>query len=323
MKRALAFAAALCLAAVALTASADALEGGKITIRAEPGPPVKQKGGPLPVNESGSVFHGPKRCRTLPYCETFDLEVILPEGYDEDTDEFYIEISLAWDDRSVDGQAQGNDLDMYIYDISGKEDDDPNDGVIQEREVANSATSAQPERARLFQPDNGAYAIVVYNWVGVNLEYELTLEYKSAAIVSPDEYYPDASEGPKLAAGEDRVEESDSTEEEGTDFIGDSALPPVDEEPVSSAPLTGGEEFGGLFGDDEFAFDDEEAPVDDAVLGSFSNRGGIVLGPPKPVSGAVLVVWMVLAPLALATGTFFFMWRRRPAALAMDFGSAA
>lgn len=314
--------ATVVLAGLGLVGVASALEGEKLSIKAENGPPVKQSYGRMVVNDASSEFSGdPETCKSLPWCTVIPMEVILPAGYDPEIQEFTVKVTLEWDDAPVaDGAAQGNDLDLYVFDVSGTEDYDEDGEKDEVFEVARSAGSSMPEVAPVFQPDNGAYEIVVYNWVGINNGFSVTLEFLDARVEEVDDFAEEPA-GPKLSAGseEDFVPEDEPVVDEGDEEI---ALPePTDAGEPASDPLAG-EEFG-LFGDDEFNFDDDAAPeVDAGVLNALGGRRA-ALGPPKPVSGAVLVAWMGFGPIAIAAGAFFFLWRRRPAALSMDFRGAA
>lgn len=332
MRRLLTTGLAVLLAFLALGfAPARGLEGAKLTIRAESGGKASGTFSPMPVADPSSSFvDDPVRCASLPFCTAVPLDVILPEGFDPDINEFFLTVKLSWDDAPIaDGAAQGNDLDMYIYAIGKDEAGDPTYELAGE-----AASSSQPEVAKLFQPMNVRYVIVAYNFNGVNQGFKIDIDFVDATIVDPDAASvgpvpgstdpastggttspsPFAADGSSSDAGRPAFSPSFVPSSPGSP----SFLPAVDPTltPVGDLPLPGTDEVFGDFGQlQDFQKDlAKEAPKSGIDLLAASRRQ---LGPPKEVGAPVLVFWLVGVPLALAAVAFTVLVRRRPTALTL------
>jgi len=127
----------------------------------------------------------PDRCKQATYCDVIPLEIVLPPTL-RPADEFFVTVTLDWKTQTLPAVSAGghdytkpqevNDLDLYVW------NDPPADAPVQE-----SATSSEPEQLRLFRPSKGKYSIVVFNYLGPNTGYKLTVTYKPEKIVPPFE----------------------------------------------------------------------------------------------------------------------------------------
>lgn len=326
------------LVVVALAPPAAAIQGDKISIKIENNNTTKKPYGPMAVNDAGSTFtDDPETCAAVPFCTAVPLEVLLPSNFNPDINEFVLTVRLGWDDGGVSagGQsAQGNDLDMYIY-VIGKDAK----GNTTYKEVGRSAGSSQPEVSKLFTPSKTNYVIVVYNFVGVNKGFDLTLTYRDATIrdVGTFETGPSARPGAggstadADASGSDFASPPSAPGSASSDSSSLSARPSPNVRPTFSSPSalpfanpslttgpavvapTGPAGFSGLPIGADTSKDLNSSLAPNESQDIFKPR--VPLGPPKPVSGALLIFWFGVVPLVLVGAAAVLMIRRRPAAL--------
>jgi hypothetical protein len=331
---------AILLAAVALSvpplvfvgaAPAGALDQDPVTIT----PPVNGKGqtytlrypiGTLAGNEPSGELNTPDDCPTLTSCAGIPVKVDYPEGYDRANEEFFIDVSVSWDDSEQSvalpgrpaGQdsvkAQGNDIDTWYY----VHERDPKDATkMVWRKVAQAAGSRMPEKARWLAGATDYY-FVIQNYLGNNTGFAVEIKTTASRFGNPveDLGFP-GFQGEGLAGPETFGTVGDFSGIEG---------------PAASAPPGGlGSAFasseGGLplFGsdavDDTFGtFGGSSAEFENALEGQrialFKKRQNA--GPPKPVGAATVVFWLGLVPLAIAGASIAWFYRRRPAALSFS-----
>jgi hypothetical protein len=274
----------------ATIASADTeetlvVQGGKVT----------QEYGPIPGNFplAPDVNWTPSGCATgAPGSATCDqVPVKIPVPDVSDADDFYVEITLEWDDES--------DLDMYAWD-NRQLDERAGEEEPGFTQVGRSASADNPEKLRLIEPELVDYNLTILNWAGANLGYRLTAELKVLAFTPPFE-----SLAPEFFQG-------DAAEEEAFQPFDYSAIEPAPAEPVSSTPIAPTYGEVAITPDRDFtdfgssSFDDElSAPP---APPAFSPR--LTAGSPPDVHPVVLLFWLLLVPLAAAAGAAFFLMRR-------------
>lgn len=337
MRRALTIAATVMVAAVvATTVPASAATGEKISIRIEGDAKTQKRYPGMPINDASSEFTGdPETCAAVPWCTVVPLEVLLPDTFDPEINEFVLAVRLSWNDAgfSAGGQsAQGNDLDMYIL----REEEDE-DGEVTYVEVGRSAGASEPETAKLFTPAKKDYLIVVYNFLGINEGFDLALSYVDASIEDPGDFgsFPAARPAGGGAGGStfrDVGDDAPSTSPSSPRPSFGSLPRPVPSSPsglsmgpdgfsVAGAPPilpTVGTTFDLALpagGSRSLATDLAGGETQDVF------RPRVASSDPRPVSGLVLGFWLGVVPLVLAATAAILMMRRRPAALTMQISS--
>jgi hypothetical protein len=332
MKRVLLMALAMVCAFVGFGfAPARGLSGDKLSIDAKPGSKVSGTYGPMPVNDASSAFtDDPEKCETLPWCTTVPIDVNLPAGFDPDVNEFFLTVAVSWDDSSIAGAAQGNDLDTYVYSI--ETDADGNNTYT---EVGKSAGSTMPEVSKLFEPLNTHYVLVVYNFLGVNKGFNVDINFIDASITDPDSgFTATPAAGPIGGDGGSTGGGSVTPPPSGASSGGAHASAPFSPDPSPSflpasnptlspsvdLPPIGTDDVFGDFGDlQDFQKDlQADAPKSGIDLLAASRRQ---LGPPKDVGASVLVFWLIGVPVVLAGAAFVVLLRRRPSALTLTIPS--
>ena len=318
--------AAAMLGLLALTPAmpVSALDQAANTIRVTENQTVEKDYGPIGSAEPlpglpspAPKLNTPDRCKQATYCDLIPLEVVLPPTL-KPSDEFFVTVTLDWKTSTVPPVSAGghdytkaqevNDLDLYVWtDPAG---DDP---------VQQSATDTAPEKLRLFRPAKGKYSIVVFNYMGPNTGYKLTVSYKPEKIVPPFEslapdfnpvatpavpYTPpvDLSDTPSLPIDTSAAPTTSTT------------LPPPPQEAKPPAPLTPvavdpDPDFSNF---NDSAFDQQLAAPTTDVL---KQKEAKAIGPPKPASGASLVFWLAIVPLLLMAAGGLWLSRKGSAVL--------
>ena len=317
---------------------AGANAGEKISIRIENDETAKKTYPGMLVNEAASEFAGdPETCEKAPFCTLVPMEVILPDSFNPDINEFVLKVVLSWDDQplSAGGQeGQGNDLDMYIYHAEKDAK-----GATVYKEDARAAGASEPERAKIFTPTRKDYLIVVYNFLGVNRGFQLDLSYVDASI----EELPDFDSDEPVAApsfggssSSDGADSSGGSESDLPTFAGsDAAVRPTPRTPslLPSVPDgftgTSGPLAAPISADDGSVFDLPPGTGRDLASDLAPGESQDVFKPrvadlnPEDASPALLVFWLGVVPLVLAGAAAVFMLRRRPAALTLQLPRAS
>ena len=296
---------------VAVPASA---EGELAVIELNPGDVFQQTFESINVSDGGT-FITPADCvGDVPSCDVIRLKL------NRDTSEGavnFIRIELRWEGGAqppdlalvVAGLGLGpvNDLDMYIYDAAGTR-----------IEGTGGATAGDHEVGAILA-DQDVYDLVINQFTGTTLEYELSIIFSNELFESPFEALD-----PSLR---------DSSASNGAvDRSGDVVPPPA----ASVAPSVGPSELSSP------APVGSLAPITDAVAtvrdveadSDFAGFRGTVddqLAAPSPLQAsrtsvladapapgtALVLFWLVLAPTLIALAFFLYLRRRRPAALSI------
>lgn len=276
---------------------------------------------PLPgLPDPAPKLNTPETCKQQSFCDVIPLEVVLPPTL-KPADEFFVSVALEWKTQRIDGISAGghdyvnptdvNDMDLYVWDDPVGEEGLP---------VQQSATATNPEQVRIFRPSKGKYSIVVFNYVGPNTGYKLTVEYKPESIVPPFEslapdFQPPIETPP--TPFEPPVEDLGPVEmpadTSGQDFtpVTQPSAPPAESAPAPLTPVViePDPDFTN-FADD--AFDEQLAAPTTDVL---TEKQVKAVGPPKPASFESLVFWLAIVPLLLLAGGGIWLSKKGSAVL--------
>jgi hypothetical protein len=240
-------------------------------------------------------------------CDRIPLKVIPPKGLAA-ADDYIVTIAVSWTDpigltcAKTQQTPQvsikvtcGNDLDMYVYDNTDiawrKNPDEDTQQYPGYTDLSDSTTTKNPEVVTLGNPDLPLYNIVVQNVSGINTGYTITVNMR----ISHADPVFELLEG-SLAPTQPAVE-----------------VPPVD---LSALPLPTSDVIPGL----EQLSVTPDLELDTATVGAPSLAAQIQAPPlardietpkpPGPASGALLVLWLVIVPIALLGGSLGILWRR-------------
>ena len=312
---------------------AHAQEGEPIIVKAEEGLDFKREYGILaPPGDAAGEFHDPEGCAKAPFCMTIPMEILLPEGYDPDYDEFTMPLTVDWEDARVQGRAgvngQGNDLAVYIW--YGEKFDGDGDGDKEWVEYRHKDGADRPEAINMFQPDDGKYFLVVSNFSGVNMGFTVTLGYNYRGVPRDDGSVAPVGVRPRPGSGSGASTGSpaaDDTTPARTLPTFTPSSPSFDPAPVLTPDLLpavpGGEREDGFAS----AFPGGLKPLAEDLAGSggvdLTAAGRRQLGPPSPVSGGVIAFWLGLVPILLVAAAGAVVIRRRPTALTLPIPVAA
>jgi hypothetical protein len=297
----------------------SALDQAANTIRVTENQTVTKDFGPITGAEPlpglpapAPVLNTPDRCKQATYCDVIPLEVVLPPTL-KPSDEFFVTVALEWQTQSVPGTdytkpQQVNDLDLYVW------GDPQTDAPVQQ-----SATATQPEQLRLFRPSKGKYSIVVFNYIGPNTGYKLTVTYKPEKIVPPfeslaPEFNPVATPPAPYTPPVDLSEPPPALPVDNSAPVETPAPAPAPPAEAAPAPLTPvavdpDPDFTN-FADD--AFDQQLAAPTTDVL---TEKQVKAVGPPTPASTGSLVFWLAILPLLLVAAAGFWLSRKGSAVL--------
>lgn len=306
------------LASVVFASPAGALEGEPIVYDARPGSVFKRDYPvPIPNNDPVGLFHEPGDCATATSCMEIPLKIQLPPGFDYETGDFVVNVTLSWNLAGSPDENAVNDLDMYIYDMNkvNEETGEEEPGI-----AGQSATGSMPEVAKLFSPlDTHDYRILVSNFAGPNSGFTLELTYKDFSFEPPDDDDP-VGVGPTAGSDDDVSAEDEPTPAD------DATSEEIDGSDVAAPPITSGEAPALELpeGDDDFS-DGFSLPTGGAAAGRAPSLFADEDAPTKagPVAGGVLAAWLGVAPLALLAAVIAFILKRRPPALSMAFPTGA
>ena len=302
----------------------SALDQAANTIRVTENQTVEKDFGPISSAEPlpglpspAPRLNTPDRCKQATYCDVIPLEVVLPPTL-KPSDEFFVTVTLDWKTSTLPGVSAGghdytraqevNDLDLYVWtDPAG---DEP---------VQQSSTDTTPEKLRLFRPSKGKYSIVVFNYMGPNTGYKLTVSYKPEKIVPPFEslapdFNPVATPSVPFEAPVEQPEAPPALPIDTSAPVVTTTTAPVPPKEVTPAPLTPvavdpDPDFTN-FSDD--AFDKQLAAPSTDVLREKQVKA---LGPPKPASSTSLVFWLAVVPLLLVAAGGIWLSRKGSAVL--------
>ena len=302
-----------------------ALDAEPITV--QPGESVTAEYGPIPGQDTVTPQVGPPdpaTCQLLPSCNLIPLEFVAPPTFDPDDDTYLAELTMIWDavpvgDRNV--GAASDDLDLYVWAAAWAETEpgepchvpDPEPEGFEAPEycttiLAKSAGPLPPERVRFDATTHLKYLLVVNHASGVNVGYKIDIASRYEPFVAPTGV-PD------------------------TEFV-----PPVSKDAGASTPSSSGgttsfnelTPAGGL-GGDQLSLEPLPTTADAELLAlegaglpgaNFLRRPEEAGGPPKPVSGATVAIWLAVLPLLLGGAAAYWFVRKRPSALRVSFPAA-
>jgi hypothetical protein len=297
----------------------SALEQAANTIRVTENQTVEKNFGPMASQNPlpglpapAPRLNTPDSCKQATYCDVIPLEIVLPATL-KPSDEFFVSVDLTWQTESLPATdytkaQQINDLDLYVW----------NDPMADEP-AGQSSTAAQPEHLRLFRPAKGKYSIVVFNYLGPNTGYKLSVSYKPEKIVPPFEslapdFNPVATPPLPYVPPVDLSGPPAELPVDNSDVVEPPTPPTAPPAEATSAPLSPvviepDPDFTN-FADD--AFDEQLAAPTTDVLTEKQVKS---VGPPKPASTSTLVFWLAIVPLLVLAGAGFWLSKKGSAVL--------
>lgn len=277
------------LATLAVPA-ARALEGRELTITVARDAHVRAAYEAIPNDDpvittvDGSVQ--PDTCREVTSCVLVPLTVRLPE--DRPGEPFLLVVTLDWESRPIEETgAQGNDLDMWIYETRPNSDGSYN-------QTGEAASQDDPEIIRIDSPTKVDYQIVVSNFFGENDGFELDLRVEGATNV------PGAAVATPAPARPARPPASRQPSPEAP-----ASSPPAG--PIAAPAVTEPDDIGS-FDESLGTFEQDIRARPEVDLLARSRRP---VGPPGEVSAATALLWLLALPLALVAGTALLLRRRQ------------
>lgn len=250
------------------------------------------------------------------------------------TEDYLVTITISWEpNQEIDHEAGVNDLDVFLYDDRqirtrkapscanapfASEKDNPDtakdetDTAICFTRLGQSTGAVQPEVIKLFSPEPLVnYNLVVKNFSGPNVSYTVKGEMK---VESFD--YPFEDLGPAFGGRQNRSSSDPEqpfaapVDRSGDDSSTGGGGPPSDVGDI----LAGGRSLDEVpvLPDRDFAPGAGFGPSDEfAAPTGFGGPGATrTVAAAGPVSGALLLFWMVLVPIALVAGGIFVIIRR-------------
>jgi hypothetical protein len=294
------------------TLFASALEEAEpVVILAEPGSTAHYESTlPMPAPDAAGVFTAPEDCATSPTCTLIPLQF---KATSKTTDIYIITAVTSWAAVDTPAGISANDIDTYFYEIRPVVQDD---GTVADEyvEVGRSASSSQPEKAKLIgEGDTTVYA-VISNFAGSIPSFTLDLSYTAAEFDKVEEKLGEVPGGG------------------GFDGFGEDLpdAPPPAESPAPRSATDGSglhlpvlpkdEPLGSVDVDDTFASVNADTNLDDvlnasktgSVEGLFRTRE---IADPEDVSSSMAVFWLLGAPLVLLVAGAALFRRMRPQAL--------
>jgi hypothetical protein len=328
VRRALIASAFLAAALVVVpSAPSAALDAEPITV--QPGQSLTVQYGPIPGQDPATpqVNAGvdPMFCQLLPSCNLVPLEFVAPPTFSPEDDTYLAELTLTWDTIPVGDRNAGaasNDLDLYVWAAAWAETEpgepchvpDPAPEGFEAPEycthmLTKSAGALPPERVRFDATTHTKYLLAINNATGVNTGYTIDIASRYEPFEEPSGV-PDEQFVPPVT--NDDTASSTPTSSGGTTSV-DELTPAggLGGGELSLEPLPGGP-------------DGELATLEGAGLpgANFLRRPEEAAGPPKPVSGATVAIWLAALPLVVGAAAVYWFVRKRPSALRVTFPTA-
>ena len=243
---------------------------GQATIVLKQGQPVERSYPPLAASDPNPVLATPDQCRTAPSCDTIPLTVEVPTELGT-SDDFYVRVTLSWNDGGKVQGKQANDLALRLY--------------YKTTNIARAATDDQPEVLLVYRPVDKDYALTVINSVGPNTGYKLKVEMLTESVGAPGEFQEPSGPPPDLSEGSGPPSSSST-----------AAAPslPTPGSQVLAAPVVATDEALAKLG--------QSSGQLAKFLGASSdlqNLGQQESRPPKPVTSTQVVLWAGAFPMAL------------------------
>ena len=225
------------------------------------------------------------------WCDAIPVEIVPPQGLEDDRDIFFVLLELHWDD------SQGNDLDLRFYDNAQET------GSFQQ--LGASESTKNPETIRVANADLGEYNVVVINFNGANTGYTVKARITTDPFENPNESVapdPPKSDDPEPEESEPEFtppeDKSDDPTPESSSSGPEPTLPPVE---------------GGPVGDDDFDFGFSD--LDDRITVNLDDMPNQTAAPvarkADKVSPAVLLASLIGAPALIVGSGVAFAWKRR------------
>lgn len=273
---------------------------------------------PVTVTVDGTLVT-PEECKVMTGCMTVPFDVVVPSGLKE-TDDFFANIAVGWTDPN-----HVSDVDIFVWD-DGQQAVEEAEAEGEEPPASktytpqsDSASSANPEIARLFEPTYGRYNLVMFNFSGPPIEVDVAAELVVARFSTPFELL--APEAEPSASGPPRPRAAVTPDRAPAPAVAEPA--PSGEAATTDAPSLPTIE---LATDDDFD-DFEEADFDESLVPELTAEDELALAAlaeemaanrTQEPSGAALFLSLVAAPLLFVSAAGAWFWRRSPAAMHFD-----
>jgi hypothetical protein len=243
---------------------------GRDTIVVKQGQPVERSYPPLAGNDPNPVLTTPDQCRSAPSCDTIPLVIEVPTGLGV-SDDFYVRLTLIWNDGGKVNGQQANDMDLRLY--------------YKTTNIARAKTADQPEVLLVYRPVDKDYAVTVLNYTGPNTGYSLRAEMLTESVGAPGEFQEPSGPPPDLSEGSEPPSSSSI-----------SAAP--------ASPPTGGEALAGPVATADEALlklgqSSGQLSKFLGASGDLQNLGQQESAPPKPVTPTQVVLWAGVFPITL------------------------
>jgi hypothetical protein len=243
-----------------------------------------------------------------PYCDAIPLDIQPPSGLTV-FDTWFAYIAVSWDKSQPGGCADlggvtddCNDVDIYTYD--NKQIDTAHTSYT---DTGDSASSDDPEVAKLFQPGLGVYNLIVNNFAGVNKGYHLKVTFEVFKGEKPFELL-----APSPSLGDNSTPTPSDSGGANASGSSSSGAPPVDYGVAGPALAPAPIETDAAFNDFPIPEDQFRAPAKGETL--LPNLIAAQAKPPKPASGLLILLTMVLIPLLFIGGGVGWAYKRSRAA---------
>lgn len=222
------------------------------------------------------------------WCDAIPVEIIPPQGLEDDRDIFFTIIELHWDDST------GNDMDLRFY------DNQQSTGSYEQ--LGSSESTKNPEVIRVANADLGEYNIVAINFQGANSGYKIKARITTDPFTNPNESL--APRPPDQPEDDEKDEEPEFTAPEDK-----SGAPP----PAPADPTLEPVQSGDADADFDFGFSD----LDERITINTDDFGPQAVAPSttkkEPVNPAVLLASLIGGPALIVGSGAAYAWRRRQA----------
>lgn len=307
------------VASIVGSVAVGALEGEPF--RVAEGEPGGGTYGPIVGSDPAGPFlfggFPPDECALMASCVTIPFEVVVPDRIKE-TDDFFVDVVVSWHDPE-----HASDIDIYVWDdgqqaieeaeAEGEEPPAEKTYTVQ----TDSASSANPEIARLFKPTYGNYHLTIINFLGPPITVDVAAKMVAARYSTPFELL--APEAEATSPTPPARERAAITPEPAPAPSVARPAPSGAATPTSTPSLPTIE----LASDD--AFDDfGDAGFEDALVPEVTAEDEVALAElaeemaasrSQEPSGAALFLSLVAAPLLFVSAAGAWFWRRSPAAM--------
>lgn len=228
-------------------------------------------------------------------CDRIPLRIVVPTDLAQ-TDDYIVGITLSWNDsvgEAAGANGTGNDLDLYIYD-NGQIDrrDDPESTSFTQQ--TSSASTSNPESAKMGSPNLVDYNIIVVNASGANEGYHVKVEFRVAKGDKLLELLDESARPPQKPIAEESSE--------------NLVIPDLSDFPQGGS----GEELIAVIPGFDLDFGSPElAPLEAALRAPIQeDRIAIRREKPGPVSGMTLAFWLGVVPGGFVAALLLGLRRR-------------